>query len=41
MDTDNFVLSVSEIKVFDVHMDLTNLDTPDKTIEKVPGILKH
>ena len=40
MDTDSFVLSYSEGKVSDEHMDLSNLDIPIKT-NKVPGKLKH
>ena len=41
MDTDSFVLSYSEGKVIDEHMDLRNLDTPKKTNNKVPGKFKH
>ena len=41
MDTDSFVLSYSEGKVSDEHMDLSNLDTPIKTNNKVPGKFKH
>ena len=41
MDTDSFVLSYSEGKVSDEHMDLSNLDIPIKTINKVPGKFKH
>ena len=37
MDTDSFVLSYSEGKVSDEHMDLSNLDIPTKTNKKVPG----
>ena len=40
MDTDSFVLSYSEGKVSDEHMDLSNLDIPIKT-NKVPGKFKH
>ena len=36
MDTDSFVLSYSEGKVSDEHMDLSNLDIPIKTNNKVP-----
>ena len=41
MDTDSFVLSYSEGKVSDEHMDLSNLDIPIKTNNKVPGKFKH
>ena len=41
MDTDSFVLSYSEGKVSDVHMDLSNLDIPIKTNNKIPGKFKH
>ena len=42
MDTDSlFVLSYSEVKVSDEHMDLSNLDIPIKTNNKVPGKFKH
>ena len=41
MDTDSFVLSYSEGKVSDEHMDLSNLDIPIKTNNKVPGKHKH
>ena len=41
MDTDSFVLSYSEGKVGDEHMDLSNLDIPIKTNNKVPGKFKH
>ena len=37
MDTDSFVLSYSEGKVSDEHMDLSNLDIPIKTNNKSPG----
>ena len=36
MDTDSFVLSNSEGKVSDEHMDLKNLDIPIKTNKKSP-----
>ena len=39
MDTDSFVLSYSEGKVSDEHMDLSNLDIPIKTIIKSPASL--
>ena len=41
MDTDSFVLSYSEGKVSDEHMDLNNLDIPIKTNNKVPAKFKH
>ena len=41
MDTDSFVLSYNEGKVSDEHMDLTNLDIPIETNNKVPGKFKH
>ena len=41
MDTDSFVLSYTEGKVIDEHMDLSNLDCPIKTNKKVPGKFKH
>ena len=41
MDTDSFVLSYSEGKVSDEHMDLSNLDIPIKTNNEVPGKFKH
>ena len=41
MDTDSFVLSYTEGKVSDNHMDLCNLDCPIETNEKVPGKFKH
>ena len=41
MDTDSFVLSYSEGKVSDEQMDLSNLDIPIKTNNKVPGKFKH
>ena len=41
MDTDSFVLSYSECKVSDEHMDLSNLDIPIKTNNKVPGKFKN
>ena len=41
MDTDSFVLSYSEGKVSDEHMDLSNLEVPIKTNNKVPGKFKH
>ena len=41
MDTDSFVLGYSEGKVSDEHMDLSNLDIPTKTNNKVPGKCKH
>ena len=41
MDTDSFVLSYSEGKVSNEHMDLRNLDIPIKTNNKVPRKFKH
>ena len=41
MDTDSFVLSYSEGKVSDEYMDLSKLDIPIKTNNKVPGKFKH
>ena len=41
MDTDSFVLSYTEGKVSDEHMDLSNLDCRIKTNNKVPGKFKH
>ena len=40
-DTDSFVLSYSEGKVSDEHMDLSNLDIARKNNNKVPGKFKH
>ena len=41
MDTDSFVLSYIEGKISDEHMDLSNLDIPIETNNKVPGKFKH
>ena len=41
MDTDSFELSYTEGKVSDEHMDLSNLEPPIKTNNKVPGKIKH
>ena len=41
MDTDSFVLSLSEGNVDNEHMDLSNLEQPIKTNNKVPGKFKH
>ena len=41
MNTDSFVLSYSEGSVDNEHMDLSNLEPPIKTINKVPGKFKH
>ena len=41
MDTDSILLSFSEGNVDNEHMDLSNLDLPIKTNNKVPGKLKH
>ena len=41
MDNDSFVLSFSEGNVPDEHMDLSNLEKPIKTNNKVSGKFKH
>ena len=41
MDTDSFVLSFSEGNVDNEHMDLSNLEPPIKSNNKVPGKFKH
>ena len=41
VDTDSFVLSFSEGNVDNEHMDLSNLDKPIKTNNKMPGKIKH
>ena len=41
MDTDSFVLSFTEGNVDNEHMDLSNLEPPIKTNNKVPGYLKN
>ena len=41
MDTDIFVLSHTEGKFSDEHMDLSNVEPPIKTNNKVPGKFKH
>ena len=41
MDTDNFILIYSRGNVDNEHMDLSNLDIPIKTNNKVPGKFKH
>ena len=41
MDTDSFVLSFTEGKVDNEHMDLSNLEPPIKTNNKVPVKFKH
>ena len=41
MDTDSFVLSFSEGNVDNEHMDLSNLDKPIKTKNKMPGNFKY
>ena len=41
MDTDSFVLSFTEGNVDNEHMDLSNLEPPIKTNNKVPGKFKH
>ena len=41
MHTDSFILSFSEGKVPDEHMDLSNIEAPIRTRNKVPGKFKH
>ena len=41
MDTDSFILSFSQGKVDNGHMNLSNLDNPIKTNNKVLGKFKH
>ena len=41
MDTDSFVISFSEGNVPDEHIDLSNLEPPFKTNNKVPCKIKH
>ena len=41
MDTDSFVLSFGEGNVENEHIDLSNLDCPIKTNNKVTGKFKH
>ena len=41
MDTDSFVLSYSEESVDNEHIDLSNLETPIKTNNKVPRKFKY
>ena len=41
MDIDSFVLNFSEDNVDNEYMDLSNLDPPIKTNNKVPGKFKH
>ena len=41
MDTDSFVLSFTEVNVDNEHMNLSNLEPPIKTNNKVPGIFEH
>ena len=41
MDTDSFVLSFTEGNVDNEHVDLSNLEPPIKTNNKVPGKFKH
>ena len=41
MDTDSFILSYSRDHVDSEQMDLSNLDIPIKTNNKVPGKFKH
>ena len=41
MDTDSFILSYTEGNVDNEHMDLSNLEPPIKTNNKVPSKFKH
>ena len=41
MDTDSFVLSYTEGTADKEHMDLSNLEKPIETNNKVPGKFKH
>ena len=41
MDTDSFILNYSRGNVVNEHMDLSILDIPIKTNDKVPGKFKH
>ena len=41
MDTDSFILSFTKGNVGNEHMDLSNLDIPIKTNNKVPGKFKQ
>ena len=41
MDSDIFVLGLTEGNVSDGYMDLSNLDKPIQNSNKVPGKLKH
>ena len=41
MDTDSFVLSFTEGSIDNKYMDLSNLEVPIKTNNKVPGKFKH
>ena len=41
MDIDDFVLKFSEGNVDNEHMDVSNLDCPIKTNNKIPGNFKH
>ena len=41
MDTDSFLLSFTEDNVDNEHMDLSNLETPIISKNKVPGKFKH
>ena len=41
MDTDSFVLNFSEDNVDNEHMDLSNVEPPIKTNNKVPDKFKH
>ena len=41
MDTDSFILSYTEGNVDNENMDLSNLEPPIKTNNRVPGNFKH
>ena len=41
MDTESFLLSFSEGNIDNEHMDLSNLEPPIKTNDKVPGKIKQ
>ena len=41
MDTDSFVPSFPECKIYDSHMALSNLDIHVKIINRVPSKIKH
>ena len=41
IDTDSFILSFGEGNVDNEHMDISNLEQPIKTNNKIPGNFKH